>query len=404
MDEPAVGRTRSSLRNDLQLIALVLGIAAWDASVVFVVQIAEKPVAVDWLARLGHLFLGGLLCVGPGVLAVRLLSPGYPATLRACVRTFAAFVLGSAIGHACAGRWIYFAQMDDSSTMLPRVAWSLLIYVLGAASIIGAMYWLRRGSAIRQELHQTRLGLLALQADRAEAELMRLRTQIEPHFLFNTVATVVQLVRSDPVAARRTLARLIEYMSASRAHMRREETTLAEELRLTEGYLEIQRLRMESRLQLRHRRRPGAARQPGPSCRPADPGRERDQARAGTAQARRHAAHRGASRGGLAGRQRGRRRHRLANDQRPRLGPRQRACQDARPLRRRRLAAPGQRRRGRNDGDAAPASPVPRPQRRRHERSPTGGRLARLAIGHRPAPRSCRDRRRTRACRVRRGA
>ena len=267
MDEPAVGRTRSSLRNDLQLIALVLGIAAWDASVVFIVQIAEKPIAVDWLARLGHLFLGGLLCVGPGVLAVRLLSPSYPATLRACVRTFGAFVLGSAIGHACAGRWIYFAQMDDFLAMLPRVAWSLLIYTLGAASIIGAMYWLRRGSAIRQELHQTRLGLLALQADRAEAELMRLRTQIEPHFLFNTVATVVQLVRTDPVAARRTLARLIDYMSASRAHMRHEETTLAEELRLTEGYLEIQRLRMESRLrydvdvapQLRGNRVPPAA-------------------------------------------------------------------------------------------------------------------------------------------------
>jgi len=246
MGEPA-GRTRRSLRNDLQLIALVLGIAAWDASVVFVVQIAEKPVAFDWLARLGHLLVGGLLCVGPGVLAVRLLSPSYPSTPGRCIRTFAAFVLGSAIGHAFAGRWIYFPEVDVLS-MLPRMAWSLLIYTLGSASIVGAMYWLRRGSDIRHELHRTRLGLLALQADRAEAELMRLRTQIEPHFLFNTVATVVQLVRTDAVGAHRTLARLIDYMSASRAHMRREETTLADELRLTEGYLEIQRLRMESRL------------------------------------------------------------------------------------------------------------------------------------------------------------
>jgi len=267
MDEPALARTRRSLRNDLQLIALVLGIAAWDASVVFVVQIAAKPIAVDWLAHLGRLVLAGLLCVGPGVLAVRLLAPSYPSTLQRCVRTFVAFVLGSAVGHVCAGRWIYFPQSGDIVAVLPMVAWSLLIYTLGAASIIGAMYWLRRGSAIRHDLHRTRLGLLALQADRAEAELMRLRTQIEPHFLFNTVATVVQLVRSDPVTAHRTLARLIDYMSASRAHMRREETTLAEELRLTEGYLEIQRLRMESRLrydvdvapQLRGNRVPPAA-------------------------------------------------------------------------------------------------------------------------------------------------
>ncbi len=74
---------------------------------------------MDWLPRLGFLLLGGLLCVGPGVLAVRLLSPGYPATLRACVRSFAAFVLGSAIGHVCAGRWIYFPQIDDLWTVLP---------------------------------------------------------------------------------------------------------------------------------------------------------------------------------------------------------------------------------------------------------------------------------------------
>ena len=192
--------------------------------------------------------LGGLLCVAPGVLAVRLLSPGYPATLRHCLRTFAAFVLGSAIGHWFAARWIYASPTDDTVKMLSLVAWSLLTYTLGAASIVGAMYWWRRGSAIRQELHRTRVGLLALQADRAEAELMRLRTQIEPHFLFNTVATVVQLVRTDRAAAHRTLARLLDYMSASRAHMRLEETTLAEELRLTEGYLEIQRLRMETRL------------------------------------------------------------------------------------------------------------------------------------------------------------
>ena len=249
MEGPAAGRARRTLRNDLQLLALVLGIAAWDASVVFVVQIAEKPIAVDWLARLGHLLVGGLLCVGPGVLAVRLLSPRYPDTLRRCIRTFGAFVLGSAIGHVCAGRWIYYpTKTEGLVAVLPLVAWSLLIYTVGAASIVGAMYWLRRGSIIRHELHRTRVGLLALKADRAEAELMRLRTQIEPHFLFNTVATVVQLVRSDALAAHRALTRLIDYMSASRAHMRREETTLAEELRLTEGYLEIQRLRMESRL------------------------------------------------------------------------------------------------------------------------------------------------------------
>ena len=279
MEEPAIARTRRSLRSDLQLVALVLSIAAWDASVVLVIEIAGKPIAFDWLPRLGHLVLGGLLCVGPGVLAVRLLSPRYPATLRQCVRTFAAFVLGSAIGHWLAFRWIYASPTHAMSTVLPAaVAWSLLTYALGAASIVGAMYWWRRGTVIRQELHRTRMGLLALKADRAEAELLRLRTQIEPHFLFNTMATIVQMYQTDLAAAGRTLARLIDYMSAARAHMQRQEAVLGEELALTEGYLEIQRLRMGARLRYEIEVSPDAARKPNSSRRIADAGRERHQA------------------------------------------------------------------------------------------------------------------------------
>ena len=120
VEEPAVERTRRPLRSDLQLIALILGISVWDASVVLIGQISGKPIDFDWLARLAHLLLAGLLCVAPGVLAVRLLSPGYPATLRHCVRTFAAFVLGSAIGHWFATRWIYASPTDDMVKMLQR--------------------------------------------------------------------------------------------------------------------------------------------------------------------------------------------------------------------------------------------------------------------------------------------
>ena len=193
MEEPAIARTRRSLRSDLQLIALVLSIAAWDASVVLVIEIAGKPIAFDWLPRLGHLVLGGLLCVGPGVLGRPVaVAAGnlYSDLAPARIRTFAAFVLGSAIGHWLAFRWIYASPthaMKHGDACGGRLEPAEPTVVLGAASIVGAMYWWRRGSVIRRELHRTGVGLLALQADRAEAELMRLRTQVEPHFLFNTV-------------------------------------------------------------------------------------------------------------------------------------------------------------------------------------------------------------------------
>jgi sensor histidine kinase YesM len=125
---------------------------------------------------------------------------------------------------------------------------SLLGNTLFVVSVVGALYWWRRETVIRQELHRTRMGLLALKADCAEAELLRLRTQIEPHFLFNTMATIVQMYRTDRAGAARTLARLIDYMSAARVHMQCQEAVLGEELALTEGYLEIQHLRMGARL------------------------------------------------------------------------------------------------------------------------------------------------------------
>ena len=190
-----------------------------------------------------------VLLIAPGMLAARLASGGYPTSLRMCIRTVVAFALGSAVGH-----WIAFelttypAASSARPGLYPSMARTCCSTLCRLRPWSGAMYWWRRETVIRQELHRTRMGLLALRADCAEAELLRLRTQIEPHFLFNTMATIVQMYQTDRAAAGRTLARLIDYMSAARVHMQRQEAVLGEELALTEGYLEIQRLRMGARL------------------------------------------------------------------------------------------------------------------------------------------------------------
>jgi len=164
------------------------------------------------------------------------------------IRTVVAFVLGSAIGHWLAFWLIPPHTVNGEVWPLSKYANRLLFLTVVATAVVGAMYWWQRETVIRQVLHRTRMGLLALKADCADAELLRLRTQIEPHFLFNTMATIVQMYQTDGHAAGRTLARLIDYMSAARAHMQRPEVVLGEELDLTEGYLEIQRLRMGARL------------------------------------------------------------------------------------------------------------------------------------------------------------
>jgi signal transduction histidine kinase len=81
-----------------------------------------------------------------------------------------------------------------------------------------------------------------------QTELKLLQAQIEPHFLFNTLSNVLQLVDADPPAAKRMLWNLTSYLRASLHRTRAGATTLGEELDLVRAYLEIQAERMGARL------------------------------------------------------------------------------------------------------------------------------------------------------------
>ena len=248
--EPARHKGWRSPRSHLQLILVILAACAWDASAMLVMEINWVTRTFDWLPRLWQQLQASVLFIAPGILAARLASGGYPTTIRMCVLAVVGFALGSVVGHWLVHQLIPAHAPGAFRRVWPLVSYaqSLLTNTLFAATVVGGMYWWRRERVIRQELHRTRMGLLALRANCADAELLRLRTQIEPHFLFNTIATIVQMFQIDRAAAGRTLGRLIDYMSAARVHMQRQEALLGEELDLTEGYLEIQRLRMGARL------------------------------------------------------------------------------------------------------------------------------------------------------------
>jgi hypothetical protein len=82
----------------------------------------------------------------------------------------------------------------------------------------------------------------------AEAQLRLLQGQIEPHFLFNTLATVASLIDHEPARAKGTLLAFTDYLRASLVGLRRERGTVADELALAEAYLRVQQNRMEDRL------------------------------------------------------------------------------------------------------------------------------------------------------------
>ncbi|HSI60623.1 MAG TPA: histidine kinase [Ideonella sp.] len=82
-----------------------------------------------------------------------------------------------------------------------------------------------------------------------EARLKLLQGQIEPHFLFNTLANVVSLIDADPHRARLMLESFIDYLRSSLGGLRRDDHTLGQELVLIEAYLRVIGLRMDERLQ-----------------------------------------------------------------------------------------------------------------------------------------------------------
>lgn len=99
------------------------------------------------------------------------------------------------------------------------------------------------GNARHAEVHAA-----GLRAELARAQMAALNTQLSPHFLFNTLHVASGLMRSDASAARTVLADLAGLLRGSLEVRGRGLIPLEEELRLTERYLDIQKVRFRDRL------------------------------------------------------------------------------------------------------------------------------------------------------------
>ena len=82
-----------------------------------------------------------------------------------------------------------------------------------------------------------------------ELKLNALQAQIEPHFLYNTLANVQALVRSTPIVADQMLQHLITYLKAAIPDVRNGRGLLGQEVDRAQSYLQIMQIRMGARLQ-----------------------------------------------------------------------------------------------------------------------------------------------------------
>jgi sensor histidine kinase YesM len=115
--------------------------------------------------------------------------------------------------------------------------------------------WIAVGALIRQRDVFAREQALAFELERSnlertalDARLRLLQAQVEPHFLFNTLANVQALVDAGSPHASKVLASLIAYLRAAVPRMHEPATTLGQELQLVHAYLELMQMRMPDRL------------------------------------------------------------------------------------------------------------------------------------------------------------
>lgn len=102
-------------------------------------------------------------------------------------------------------------------------------------------------------IHESRAAerqVLQAQVLAREAELRALRAQIDPHFLFNALNSVSALTTTDPAGARRMCVMLSDYLRAGSRLGGQDLIRLADEVALTLQYLDIEKVRFGSRLQV----------------------------------------------------------------------------------------------------------------------------------------------------------
>ena len=124
-----------------------------------------------------------------------------------------------------------------------------IVYVAVLAAGFARNYFLRY-RVRREETVNLKAQAAQLAAQLADARLAALRTQLNPHFLFNTLHAVSALVERDPRGVRRMVARLSELLRTTLDEADEPEVPLQRELAFIERYLEVMQIRFQGHLQV----------------------------------------------------------------------------------------------------------------------------------------------------------
>ncbi len=227
-------------------IALGLGIAA--AAALNPIFITPFPILLGRTLFLAMVLL--LAHVVTGAVLLRLLPSRVPGWLRQTLQIVAvalAAPIAAFIGATVSAGGSVGAVLDTPARMLGFLWIAAVALILGlvitAAALLREREHRESEQSLRFALERSRLEKQAL-----DARLNLLQAQIEPHFLFNTLANVQALVETGSPRAAPVLASLIAYLRAAVPRLHDGAPTLGRELGLVRAYLALMQMRMPDRL------------------------------------------------------------------------------------------------------------------------------------------------------------
>jgi signal transduction histidine kinase len=137
---------------------------------------------------------------------------------------------------------VFELAWPKGNTFIRGAAWGTLFVAL--------LVLHKRDLETQRALHAAQRRRLAAEGQETEARLRSLQAQIEPHFLFNTLAHIQRLAHVQPEHGRAMLRDLTDYLRSALPQMRQPASTLGRELAMARAYLNVQRIRMSERLRV----------------------------------------------------------------------------------------------------------------------------------------------------------
>jgi signal transduction histidine kinase len=243
-------------RTPLRSIVMTAALSMTIGGAISLVQVMLLGRARVLDAVLPMIVIGNMVgfLVHGGLVGLALLLRGWPHRQTGPVRSVyyisvvaVLSVIGIALGNDVLQGRNPLHYLDDYAELAPIVPFALVMSLLMLVLTTVAQ---RRAQAELQQVRQ-REEIAATAQLLTEAKLRALQAQIEPHFLYNTLANVLSLIDTQPAQARHMLERFIDFLRASLHASRADSATVGAELDLAAAYLDVLAVRMGQRLRYR---------------------------------------------------------------------------------------------------------------------------------------------------------